>query len=66
VLDGQEALGGLIDDRERLDHRRRHILGPLQRGERDEVRIVREVRLHCARHLQRQARLAYPAGAGEG
>ena len=73
VLGGQEALGGLVgglarehDDRERLDDRRRHILGPLQRGERDEVRAVGEVRLHRARRLQPQARLAHPARAREG
>ena len=73
VLGGQKALGGLVcrlarehDDRKRLDNRRRHILGPLQRGERDEVRAVGEVRLHRARRLQRQARLADPARAREG
>ena len=73
VLGGQEALGGLVgglarehDDRERLDDRRGHVLGPLQRGERDEVRAVGEVRLDRARGLQRQARLADPARAREG
>ena len=73
MLGTQEALGGLVggltregNDRQRLDHRRRHVLGPLQRGERDEIRTVCEVRLHRARRLQRQARLAHPSGAREG
>ena len=73
VLGGQEALGGLLgglarehDDRQRLDDRRGHVLGPSQRGERDEVRAVGEVRLHRARRLQRQPRLAHPARAREG
>ena len=62
VLGGQEAFGGLVgglagehDDPERLDDRRGDVLGSLQRGERDEVRAVGEVRLDRARGLQRRA-----------
>jgi hypothetical protein len=73
VRAGQEALGGLFvglarehDDRQRLDHRRRHVLGSLQRGERDEMRAAREVRFDRACGLQGEPCLADPAGAGEG
>ncbi len=72
VLGGQEADGGVVggfagehDDPERLHDRRGHILGSVQRGERDEVRAVGEVRLDRAPGLHGESCLADPAGPGE-
>ena len=54
------------DDRpERLDDRSGNILGPVEGSERDEAGAVDEVALDCAGGLQREPRLADPAGAGE-
>jgi hypothetical protein len=73
VLGGQEALGGPVsrltrdhDDRQRRHDRARHVLGLLQRRERDEMRTGGKVRVHGARRLQCEARLTRPARAGEG
>jgi hypothetical protein len=72
VLGGQEALGRLVgrlagehDDPERLDDHRGNVVGPLQRGEGDEVRAVGEVRLDRARGLHGEPCLADPAGPGQ-
>ena len=49
-----------------LDDRRGNVLGSAQRGERDELRAVGEVRLDRARGLQGEPCLADPTGPGEG
>jgi hypothetical protein len=54
------------NDGQRLHDRRRDISRPANRGERDEARAVGEIRLHHAPSFDRQARLAHPAGSGEG
>ena len=51
---------------QRLDDRGGHVLGSVQRGERDEVRAVGEVRRDRARGLHGQPCLADPARPREG
>ena len=49
-----------------LCHSRKDQFGILNGGKRDEADSVREVLLHLARDLERQARLAHASRAGEG